>query len=196
MDWLQSLYIEWGTLDSAIKLEFIAAVSQAVAALFSLTALLLSLWVFSRQQRLNRWQLRLHREDHIIAWSQSCIALMAEVEEHLKAMGGGPLQSVPNDKFVKIRAQLSALIDEGRLYFPNAYGTLQHGEAKQEAYQGHRQEILDHLVSAYDFVGKVQRFTGATNTGEIAKRFNEIRRAFVSEAQIAVDPRLFNQIRA
>ena len=88
MDWFRIFSVNVGALTNADKIDAWAAVSQTAAAVLSLTALMLSLWVFSRQQRLNRWQLRLHREDHIIAWSQSCIALMAEVEEHLK----GPLE--------------------------------------------------------------------------------------------------------
>ncbi len=195
MNLTEIFYIDWSSLNSGEKIEAIAAISQTVALFFSLMALLLSLWVFSRQQRMNRWQLRLHREDHIIAWSQSCIALMAEVEEHLKFIGKGPLQTVPYDKFVKIRADLSALIDEGRLYFPNMQST-SHGRDKQEAYKGHRQPILDHLVDAYDFIGKIQRSAGAASTEQVAARFNKIRRDFVSEAQNAVDPRLFNRIRA
>jgi len=195
MSWLHSIYVEWAALDSAAKFEAVATISQLVAALFSLTALLLSLWVFSRQQHLNRWQLRLHREDHVIAWSQSCIVLMAEVEEHLKFMGSGPMQSVPYDELIKIRARLSALIDEGRLYFPNTRCRT-HGMQKEEAYKGYRQPILDHLVEAYDFIGKLQRATMVAAADKLVVHFNKIRRSFVSEAQIAVNPRLFNRIRA
>jgi len=195
MNFTNATYFDWNSLSSAEKIEAVAAISQTVAVFFSLMALALSLWVFSRQQRLNRWQLRLQREDHIIAWSRSCIILMAEVEEHLKFIGNGPLQSLPYDKFVKIRAELSALIDEGRLYFPNIQNT-PHGLDKQEAYKGYRQPILDHLVEAYDFIGKIQRKAGVRSTEQVASRFNSIRRAFVSETQLAVDPRLFNRVRA
>ena len=195
MNWTEIFNLDLKDLSSADKIQAIAALSQTVAVLLSLVALLLSLWVFSRQQRLNRWQLRLQREDHIIAWSQSCITLMAEVEEHLKFIGDGPLQSLPYEKFVKIRAELSALIDEGRLYFPNVQRT-SHGSDKQEAYKKPQHPILEHLVQAYDFIGKIQRKAGVTPTEQIAYRFNEIRRAFLSETQLVVDPRLFNNIRA
>ena len=195
MDWLQLFVIDLGALNAPAKIEVLAAISQAVAAILSLAALLISLWVFSRQQLLNRWQLRLHREDHIIAWSQSCITSMAEIEEHLKALGSGTLAPLPHQEFIRFRSRLSALIDEGRLYFPNQRAT-RHGSHKQEAYKGHRQRILDHLVEAYDFVGKIQTAHPSTAVGPVAEKFNEIRRAFVSDVQSAIDPRTFNRVRA
>ncbi|MEM9358906.1 MAG: hypothetical protein AAGB04_22220, partial [Pseudomonadota bacterium] len=78
MNWWEFFSFQSNKLDDASKIEALAAISQTVAALLSLVALIRSLWVFYRQQRLNRWQLRLHREDHIIQWSQACILLMAE----------------------------------------------------------------------------------------------------------------------
>ncbi len=195
MDWLDIFIINPGALSNADRVEALAAISQAIAAILSLAALIISLWVFSRQQRLNRWQLRLHREDHIIAWSQTCIALMAEVEEHLKTAGEGPLVAWPNDEFVRLRSRLSALIDEGRLYFPNLPDPV-HGKNKQEAYRGHRQSILDRLVEAYDFLRKIQATEAVVPAAEVADKFNDIRRAFVSDVQKAIDPRTFNRIRA
>jgi hypothetical protein len=120
---------------------------------------------------------------------------MAEVEEHLKHRGGAPLAALPHDDFIRIRSDLSAQIDEGRLYFPNRRNS-PHGADKQEAYRGHRQRILDHLVEAYDFLQKIQAAEAAVPADEVAGRFNEIRRAFVSDAQLAIDPRTFNRVRA
>lgn len=190
MNWWNFFSFQSERLDDASKIEAIAAISQTIAAILSLFALILSLWVFYRQQMLNRWQLRLHREDHIIQWSQACIQLMAEVEEHLKPDG-----KVPQADYIQLRSRLSARIDEGRLYFPNLKNS-QHGALKHEAYKGHRQEILDHLVDAYDFLRRLQEGAVAGSPDEVAGAFNKMRRAFVSAAQSAIDPRTFNRIRA
>lgn len=197
MDWLRIFSVNFGSLSNAGKIDAWAAISQTLAAFLSLAALLLSLWVFSRQQRLNRWQLRLQREDHIIAWSQSCIVLMAEVEEYLRLDSGTDSEVLPTADYVRIRSKLSALIDEGRLYFPNLRNS-NHGALKPEAYKGHRQVILDHLVEAYDFLRQQQEAHGVSDDERQASEaeFNRIRRAFVSAAQSAIDPRSFNRIRA
>ena len=197
MDWISIFSVNVGALSNADKIDAWAAISQTAAAILSLTALMLSLWVFSRQQRLNRWQLRLHREDHIIAWSQACITLMAEVEEYLKLHPHGAAEAIPPNDYVRIRSKLSALIDEGRLYFPNLRDP-NHGALKHEAYKGHRQGILDGLVEAYDFLRLMQENRLATGGGEQppGDAFNAIRRSFVSAAQSAIDPRLFNRISA
>lgn len=125
MNWWEFFSFQSNKLDDAAKIEALAAISQTAATILSLFALIMSLWVFQRQQRLNRWQLRLHREDHIIEWSQACIQLMAEVEEHI-SLGTNLAQS----DYIQLRSRLSARIDEGRLYFPNlqapAYGELKH----------------------------------------------------------------------
>ncbi|MEM8974764.1 MAG: hypothetical protein AAGD43_22125 [Pseudomonadota bacterium] len=190
MNWWEFFSFQSNKLDDASKIEALAAISQTVAALLSLIALIMSLWVFYRQQRLNRWQLRLHREDHIIQWSQACIQLMAEVEEHLN-LGA----NLPSTDYIQLRSRLSARIDEGRLYFPNLQDPT-YGELKHEAYKGHRQEILDHLVDAYDFLRRLQEGRLGTSQSEVRDDFNKLRRAFVSAAQSAIDPRTFNRIRA
>ena len=182
-------------LNEVDKINALAAISQTIAALFSLAALLLSLWVFSRQQKLNRWQLRLQREDHIISWSRMCLGLMSEVEENLKCHLLKGEEVLATGEFIHFRSRLSALIDEGRLYFLNIEDP-QKGINKDPAYRGHRQKILDDLVAFYDQLDRMQNApTLSLDEAEIS-RLNKLRRSFVSSTQTSIDPRRFNRIRA
>ncbi len=187
--------VSYDALNDADKITAIAAISQTLAAVLSAFALLLSLWVFSRQQKLARWQLRLHREDHIIEWSRACVGLLAEIEEASETHRGSNTQLLPERDYVQFRARLSALIDEGRLYFPNIQ-SLMHGRDKHGAYRGHRQKILDPLVEFYDRMKVVQYDPAEVATEEKFEALNAIRRRFVTAAQTAIDPRRFNRIRA
>ncbi len=195
MDWLDIFSVIIAALDNVAKVEVPAAISPAIAAILSLAALLLALRVLSRQQRLNRRQLRLHHADHIIAWSQTCIALTAEVLEHLTTQARAQLQPLQFLDFVRIRARLGAQINAARLHFPNRCGPCD-GAHKQAACTGHRQPILDHLVDADDVLANIQASTAADTGDAIAVRCNEIRRACVCDVQAAIDPRTFNRVRA
>ncbi|MBI1385619.1 MAG: hypothetical protein GC150_11980 [Rhizobiales bacterium] len=191
------------------RIDAVAAISQALAALLSLAALLLSLWVFSRQQRISRWQLRLQREDHIIAWSRLCLEVLAEFEERLKlgAANGGLSGCIDGDRLIALRSRLSALIDEGRLYFPNIRDP-EKGREKEAAFRGSRRPILDCLVAVYDLMreiaepgGEGNADTGLTRSsapagGDAIARLNALRRTFVSATQEAIDPESFNRVRA
>lgn len=82
------------------------------------------------------------------------------------------------------RAVLSALIDQGRLYFPNL--EMDKGTNKEAAYRGHRHEVLDYLVYAYDVL------TVDVAQGDYTfarKKLVKHQRAFTSIMQQIVDPR-------
>ncbi len=185
-------------LASEQEINALSAISQAAAAFLSVLALLVSLWVFARQLRLNRWQLRLHREDHIIEWSRSCLNLLAEVEERTNTAleQQDAMQDVfTNDHYIMLRSRLSALIDEGRLYFPNIQDPSK-GAQKDLAYRGSRQPILDTLVAVYDTLKAIKLSNGPHSSAELITSINKLRRQFVSETQSTIDPRTFNKVRA
>lgn len=174
--------------------EQLASSSQAIAALLSLLALLVSLWVFGRQMKLQRWSLRVARESEILRWSRECIRCMAEVEEQLKAEIALGHQHLDKSARLTHRAHLSALIDEGRMYFPNLHEPGK-GLDKARAYQGTRQEILDPLVAVYWGIDPADA-QGAATDAELVAQFNELRRSFVSSCQSAIDPHRFAKVRA
>ena len=126
--------IDFKSLDDAGKANIVAAISQAAAALLAMIALLVSLWIFARQQNISRWQLRVAREAEIIAWSRQCMGTLSEIEEKVRLNSGAPHSLVASDVAV-YRGRLSALIDEGRLYFPNKDNIFA-GQNRPTAYQG------------------------------------------------------------
>lgn len=179
-------------------LTLIETYSQAAAALLSLTALIISFWVAFRQQRLSRWQLRLHREDHVIDWARKILVLLASVEEKIaiQSNNASALPTLFSElEFIEYRSRLSALIDEGRLYFPNIQDSVK-GRDKDKAYQGHRQPILDTLVDFYDTLKLVMQNPATTEQSTHVASLNKLRRQFISEVQTKIDPRSFNKVRA
>lgn len=189
------LLLEVAAWDLGTQINFYAAVGQVSAALFSAVALGISVWTFSRQIALQRWQLRVARESHIIDWAEDCIDVMSEIETVIGARVGRPLDDLDQHRLVALRTRLSAQIDHGRLYFPN----IEHpekGRDKHGAYQGSRQAILDHLVHYYDTVSGPLANPPQPVTAELGSRLHTERRCFITEAQTAIDPRRFRRVMA
>src|SRR5262249_19038621 len=92
-----------------------------------------------------------------------------------------------NERSLALATTLSALIDEGRWFFPNV-GRRPTDLDKPGAYRGTRQAILDHVVAVYESINELQRNEDVPREGLVA-RIVEARRQFVSEVQQAVDPR-------
>jgi hypothetical protein len=130
-------------------------------------------------------QLKQAHDSDLIRWSDEVIGVLAEAYEMLREKG----KSYPDAEFVvrrvAKRAHLSALIDRGRLFFPNRMDGKK-GLDKDVAFQGSRQPALDALVDAYDLLG----VAGDTPGPEAARaeEFLQQRRRFVSEVFKAVDP--------
>lgn len=185
--------LEVATLDYDRAISLGAAIGQVAAALLSAVALAFSVWTFSRQVSLQRWQLRIARESHIIDWAQQCIDVMAETDTIIVTNPGPELDDLATARLVSLRTRLSAQIDHGRLYFPN----IEHpekGRDKDGAFQGSRQPILDHLVAYYDAVGRILKSPGMPITADTCAPLTRERRRFITEAQNAIDPRRLGRI--
>ena len=84
-----------------------------------------------------------------------------------------------------MRAQLSALIDRGRLFFPNrADGN--YGLDKEAGFQGRRHPALDVLVEAYSQIDKSGAPPGPDR--EVSDQLTVSRRKFMAEVFKSVDP--------
>jgi hypothetical protein len=177
------------------RINFWAAVGQVGAATFTFFALLLTVWTFRRQLTMQRWQLRVARESHILKWAEDCIDAMAEVETIIQTNLGRSCDDLMQHRLIAIRTRLSALIDHGRLFFPNV-PDLDKGRDKDGAYQGSRQPILDHLVAYYDETGKALATPDRPFAATDRAGLNAHRRRFITEAQQAIDPNGFNRISA
>ena len=139
-----------------------------------------------RQERREATSLKLAHDSDIIRWSDAVILELAEAHEMLCEKG----VSYPDGDFPQrrsaARARISALIDRGRLFFPNTVDKGGHGAEKELAYQGHRQPALEALVRAHDALNAAGLAPGPDKAALEAMTIQ--RRAFITEVFKAVDP--------
>jgi hypothetical protein len=156
-----------------------SAVVAVVSAFFS--------WRASRRaERRDGANLKLAHDSDIIRWSDEVILLLARTHEMLCEKGVSyPDQDFPR-KRSEAKAHLSALIDRGRLFFPNRKAASGHGAEKEAGFQGHRQKALQELVAAYDLLAACGAGPGP-DMDSCAKLMTH-RRAFIAEVFKAVDP--------
>lgn len=152
--------------------DWVALGSAAV----SVIALLINLVVTSRQTRVSVETFKFNNDTQLMHWANRVVVAMAEAY-HL------------NDKtdLHALATNLSALVDEGRWYFPNI-GKKETDHEKPGAYRGTRQAVLDSIVGVYDAVVAMPG-ADAANRQALMASIHAARRHFVSEVQHAVDPR-------
>ena len=135
-------------------------------------------------------QVRMQRDSDILRWTERCIEVLSEADTFVASDGAHSFEDAAAGRLAGLTARLSALIDQGRLYFPNETPAKQ-GADKPEAYRGFRQRILSVLIRAHEELSKAGGARGDGETTVRRGRLIDLRRQFVSEAQIAVDPRRF-----
>ncbi len=177
-----------------------------VSAMASVIAIVVSLKTATDQRKLARQlaeeehrllfeQVRVARDNDIIQWTSACLDVLAETEAHLAIFADAKqepfaLATADQKKLLGLAHRLSALIDQGRLYFPNqAPHTV--GTDKPSTYQGHRQLILTTLVRAFDATTAWLSHPSWEGLTDLRQRLTDLRRLFVSEAQLAIDPRRY-----
>ena len=138
-----------------------------------------------RQERREATRLKLAHDSDIIRWSDEVILQLAEAREVRREKG----VSYPDGDFPQRRsaapARIAALIDRGRLLFPN---TVENGRGadKELAYQGHRQPALEALVRAHDALNAAGLASGPDKIALDAMMIRP--RVFITEVFKAVDP--------
>ena len=157
-----------------LSVEVIAASASAVAAICAVF-IAVAVYRFSRQQ--HSTQMRTQRAVQIHEWSNECLCAITEAEhfcllQETHFSNSGAYEIRQND----LLHRLSALIEQGRLFFRNVHQD-EYGQEKFPARRGYRPEILDPLVAAYEAV----RTKNATFLPEWLPRF-------VSLIQYEVDP--------
>ncbi|WP_026782623.1 hypothetical protein [Pleomorphomonas koreensis] len=133
----------------------------------------------------DREQIQAAREADICSWSEKCLKALCSAEglcelsdQMLDEMGWLNRKS-------EVLGELSALVDYGRLYFPNVVDG-RFGLHKEVAYQGVRQPILDHLVDAHRIVLRSRFRSGEGH--QQRKSIVEQRRAFISRVYEQINP--------
>ncbi len=196
------------TLSTDQWINVAAALGQVLAAILAVIALMLSISTARAQQRLAERisgeeqamlfeQVRNQRDSDVIRWTEGCVHMLAEIE----GLVAHPPAEGADRRRHELLARLSASIDSGRLFFPNQLPDKK-GADKPAAYQGFRQKILAVLVGAYNVLARDGMLGSDGARGKAVSQLAELRRVFVSEAQLAIDPRRFialkemNEIRA
>jgi hypothetical protein len=167
-----------------------STIAAVVSAVIAIIAVIVSLRTARTQQALQFEQVKTQRDGDVNRWAQACIELLAACESFVAVFDPQQRDAGQNEQYRAMRYRLSALIDQGRLFFPNDEPHKK-GKNKPPAYQGVRQRILDVLVWAYDAFAEYDEASSDADRVRIATRIGECRRYFVSEAQAAIDPRRF-----
>ena len=156
-----------------------------MSAVLAISSFILNLRLVARQERRNATNLKLAHDSDIIGWSDDVIVMLANAQEMLAEKGVSYGEAEFPSRRSTTRAQLSALIDRGRLFFPNrADGA--HGAATEIGYQGRRQPGLDVLVEAYATIDKAGGTPGPDRAA--GEALLKQRRLFVAEVFKTVDP--------
>lgn len=170
-DWFGQMAPEtWATFGSAVV---------------AVTSFFFNWRMVRRQERRESTSLKLAHDSDVIRWSDEVILELALIHELLSEKGQGYPDADFRSRRSTARARLSAMIDRGRLFFPNIRDGKK-GVDKEEAFQGSRQPALEVLVQAYDLIGKAGGDPGPD--AKSCEALMGLRRRFVAEVFKAVDP--------
>lgn len=165
-----------------LGIEHWLAIGSAVLALASF---ILNLRLVARQEKRNAVAMKLAHDSDIIRWADEVIALLAAAQEMVAEKGVSFGDAEFPARRSSVRAQLSALIDRGRLFFPNREDG-DYGKDKEAGYQGRRHPALDILVDAYAHINDSGASPGPDRDAIAA--LTSVRRKFLAEVFQAVDP--------
>ncbi len=180
-------------------------VGQFGAAILALVALVMSVKtarsqsetsqrIASEQSRLLSEQIRIQRDSDILRWTEQVIDLLSEADTFAAELGTAPFDDLAEARRRRLLSRLSALIDHGRMYFPNERIEAK-GAGNHRAYRGHRQAILDALVFSYEALKDAHHVKSGQDAVALCAKIVDFRRQFVSEAQAAIDPHRFIELK-
>lgn len=156
-----------------------------MSAVLAISSFVLNLRLVARQEKRNATNLKLAHDSDIIGWSDDVIRQLAEAQEMVAEKGISYGDAEFPARRSSSRANLSALIDRGRLFFPNRADAT-HGAEKEAGYQGRRQPVLDILVEAYAIIDKSGSGPGPDKAS--VEALTKQRRLFVAEVFKTIDP--------
>ena len=156
-----------------------------VSAGLAILSFVLNLRLVARQEKRNRVAMKMAHDSDVIAWSDEVITLLANAQEMLVEKGVSYNDAEFRGRRSSIRAELSALIDRGRLFFPNrADGD--YGKEKEAGFQGRRHPALHVLVDAYGVIDASGSAPGPDSAN--SEKLTTHRRKFMAEIFTSVDP--------
>lgn len=143
-----------------------------------------------RQTDTQHLRLRQSIDAAAIQWGNEAITVMSKASTFAQHIPERTDRVQFNRDQDEILYTLSAIIDRGRMFFPNVNKDRK-GQNKATAFQGHRPPILDVLVWAYvevEALTLTDKYVGANSCNFIT----DCRRILVSELQIYLDPKRMN----
>jgi hypothetical protein len=162
-----------------------------ISALVALVSFWLSARAVRRQEAMQFESLRADHDGRLIDWADEAIAAIADSQRHCRDMKNGLMtegDAVRNAS--ELRTRLSALLDRGRLFFPNQPDSAgEDADASSEAaYIGQSHAAIDALYGVYRIISDLGRVSPLTS-GEAVNAVVAQRRRFVSEIFRSIDPR-------
>lgn len=167
---------------------FVAAGSAAIAVISALIAR----GETRRQRKLQTERLRQSIDAASLDWGNTAIETLARAAmfartRHMQTNDGSFLANKAN-----LQVALSALVDRGRMFFPNLEPDKK-GAEKEGAYRGHRPPILDALMWVYYELEALPR-EGGPSSEDCGCYIDDCRRLLVSELQAYLDPRRMDEV--
>lgn len=177
--------LEWGRAHG----EFLGAVFTALAALVAFVSMLLSRRETHRQRVLQQESLRQRIDAASLDWGCTVIDTLGEASA--LALSHHLTEAERQSRRLDVARRLSALVDRGRMFFPNLDPD-GHGTDKEQAYKGKRPPILDAVMYAYYEVLEIGQ--GPVRAEDSAGYITECRRLVVSGLQAHLDPHRLDEV--
>jgi hypothetical protein len=162
-----------------------------ISAFVALVSFGLSARAVRRQEAMQFESLRADHDGRLIDWADEAIAAIADSQRHCRDLKNGLLTEGEGARNAsELRTRLSALLDRGRLFFPNQPDSAgEEADATSEAaYAGQAHGAIDALYKVYRVISDFGRVSPLT-AGEAVNAVVAERRRFVSEIFRSVDPR-------
>lgn len=135
-------------------------------------------------------QLRRVIDAELVSWGVSSIEELSSAHILLSRVDADTDERDTKRRRDRIQASISALVDRGRLYFPNHFSDLDWPTWRERASanRGFRDPILDALMIAHEEIRFVQ-FSDTKGTDTAARNIFGARKAFISRLQDWLLPR-------
>lgn len=165
------------------------------SALLAGTSFALSQRAVKRQEQFQLEGLRTARDSDLIAWADAAIDEIATAQGFCRDCKNGLLGDDDRARrHSDLRTRLSALLDRGRLFFPNQPEALEEEAAPPEAaYAGVPHPAIDALYQVYRVITDLNR-PGGLEPKAAVQAIVVQRRRFVSDVFLTIDPRRRNAI--
>ncbi len=166
-----------------------AVIVAVLAALYAQKSAALQERETERQGRIALESMLIDYHGAIIRWADECLDQMGQA---ISLTFFDP-DKTEGDSFFNRRSNciwhLSALLDRGRLLFPNEAPD-RHGGDKPGAFRGFRPVVLDQIKYMHDHVRELRRVQPEARSPEhLRSEMVKCKRQFVTEVQRVVDPR-------